>query len=246
MSTSTDQPRDVVFVDVETSGKDPRRHRAWEVAAWNITTGHRCEFFVHIPDMSKFLGGADPIALRIGKFLDRYPFDETAPSAQDTNVAIADFRDVLFGRRPMSRVDIDLWPAPVILGSNPGFDIAFLKALYLDTRQPDPETAKDWHYHPIDLGSYAAGVLGVELGTQSLSAATVAEMCGLEPGGHSAGGDVTSGGRAYLLLREAARAAARGDASTPSEWLAQYRSHPCAHMIEREFGTIPEVVSTTS
>jgi hypothetical protein len=86
------------------------------------------------------------------------------------------------------------------------------------TRDGQWPYAEPWHHHPIDLGSYAAGVLGIELGTRSLSAESVARMCGVEPGGHAAGRDVTSGGAAYLLLREAAQNI------RPGEWLAEWRA----------------------
>jgi hypothetical protein len=206
------EPRNVVFLDVETNGRYVERgHEAWEVAWWNLTTGHRDEFFVNIPDVPAFMGRAEPIALRVGKFLDRYPFDDTAPSKADTESAMITMYE---GIRPDRS-----GPAPVLLGSNPGFDAGFLAALARRfALEPEP-----FHYHPIDLGSYAAGVLGRELGTESLSAASVARMCGLDPGGHSAGGDVTSGGAAYLLLRQAARVARHDGEQSAAAWLTEWR-----------------------
>ncbi len=197
--------RDVVFLDVETNGRDPERHVAWEVAAWNLTTGHRCEFVTHLPDLPYFLGSAEPVALRVNRFLDRYPLDETAPSHEDTEGAIGNLCDVLDGGR--NRTLAEARPClPVIVGSNPGFDIAFTTKLLVgygfDVTRRGFER---WHYHPIDLGAYAAGVLGVEPGTSSLSARQVAEWCGVAPGDHSAGGDVTSGGVSFERLAETAR-----------------------------------------
>jgi hypothetical protein len=207
-------PRDVVFLDSETNGLDPRVHEAWEVAAWNLTTGHRCEFFVNIGDVAAFMGRSEPKALRVGRFLDRYPLDD-APTREDTRAALDGLCDVLDGGREVNLRDPR--PAPVILGSKPTFDMDFVGNLMRTYNYPPGVVAKLWHHHPIDLGSYAAGVLGRELGTESLSAEAVARMCGVEPGGHSAGGDVTSGGACYLLLRQAARNI------RPGEWLEEWR-----------------------
>jgi hypothetical protein len=220
----TTPPRDIVFLDVETNGRYVERgHVAWDVAAWNLTTGHRVQFFTHIPDMARFLGTSEPKALKVSGFLDRYPLDGPCPTAQHTRDGVAALREVLDGGREGNRAEMLAIPAPVIVGSKPTFDMGFVRALAIANRHPDPEADGGpwWHHHPIDLGAYAAGVLAVEPGTESLSAESVARLCHVEPGGHSAAGDVTSGGRCFLLLREVARlsrfAAAPG---TPRDTLA--------------------------
>jgi len=208
-----DQPiRDIVFVDTETNGLDDRMHDAWDVAAWNLTTGHRIQFFADIPDMSTFLARSDPKALRVNRFLDRYPLDGPCPTYRETTSQIEAFREVLSGGRVGTRAEMDALPLPVLVGSKPSFDEGFLRRLFVRHKFSDPAHAKtaEWHHHPIDLGAYAAGVIGVEPGTTSLSARAVATYCGIPVGDHSADGDVTSGGRAFLLLREAARRGAQG------------------------------------
>lgn len=234
--------RDVVFVDCETGGLDPAGHEAWEVAWWNLTTGHRNEFFVYVGDVAEFMGRSEPKALRVGRFLDRYPLDDL-PTFEDTSDALADFRAGLTGRREMPAAEWPNHPAPVILGSKPTFDMDFLTNLFVAHRFPDPRQLPVWHHHPIDLGSYAAGVLGIELGTCSLSAESVAKLVGVKPGQHSAMGDVLSGGRAYLLLRAAAQAAAERAVPTASEWLAEFgaSSYPDESGIEVALGVIPDV-----
>lgn len=238
MSTTQQPARPVVMLDVETSGRYVERgHGAWEVAWWNLTTGVRAEFMVWIENVSKYLAAAELEALRVSRFIDRWQ----CPTARGATV------DALWDMLT------EWWPQnlgpdarPVILGSKPTFDMGFVAKLIKDfgiakqTRDGQWPYAEPWHHHPIDLGSYAAGVLGVPLGTQSLSAESVARMVGVKPGGHSAMGDVLSGGRAYLLLREAVRVAGTG-AMTARAWLDQYdaASLSVESVIEAEFG--PEV-----
>lgn len=207
--------RDVVFLDCETNGRYVERgHVAWDVAAWNLTTGHRVQFFVHIPDMSRFLGTAEPIALRVSRFLDRYPLDGPCPGHEDTAAGLDALRDVLDGGRDLTSAAWHDHPRPVLVGSKPTFDMGFIGSLAQRYGHPDPNESDHlpwWHHHPIDLGAYAAGVLGIEPGTSSLSAESVARLCGIEPGGHTAEGDVTSGGACFLTLREVARRGAGPD-----------------------------------
>lgn len=208
----TDHPtRDVVFLDCETNGLDPDRHVAWDIAAWNLTTGHRAQFFAHIPDVSRFLATAEVKALRVNRFLDRYPWD-ACPSHEDTEAGLGSLRDVLDGGRTLTGPQFRDHPRPVVVGSKPTFDQEFVARLARDYGYSDPNGADLpwWHYHPVDLGAYAAGVAGIEPGTSSLSAREVAALCGVDTPDHSAAGDVTSGGRAFLLLREAARRGAQG------------------------------------
>jgi hypothetical protein len=216
--------RDVVFLDVETNGLDPRRHEAWDVAAWNLSTGHRCEFFTWLPDVSGFLAAADVKALRVSRFLDRYPWD-ACPGRQDTETALAAMGGLLYvfdGGRSMSAAESRDHPAPIVVGSKPTFDMEFTSRLLARYDMPDTP----WHHHPIDLGTYAAGVVGIEPGTSSLSAENVARLCHVEPGGHAAAADVTSGGRAFLLLREAARLVNHGDKIlSATEYLADHAAH---------------------
>lgn len=232
------QPRDVVFLDCETSGLDPRVHVAWDVAAWNLTTGHRVQFFAAIPDMSRFLGTADPKALRVNRFLDRYPLDGPCPGKAETTRGLSDLLDVLDGGRGTLLADEDPPPAPIIIGSKPTFDMDFVGNLAATYDYPD--TA--WHHHPLDIGSYCAGVLGIAVGTQSLSAGSVARLCRVAPGDHSAEGDVTSGGRSYLLLREAARRA-RDGGGPAAEFLARTPLVDPPEMIEAELLRSPLIVT---
>jgi hypothetical protein len=205
-----------VFVDVETNGLDPRVHDAWEVAWWNITTGTRGYFLPYIPEPSRFLAVADRKALRVSRFIDRWD-DLTTPGhpsyrgygRRDTEDAIGQFiTDTVPGDWRTHGGPAESLPR--LIASKPEFDMAFLSKLF---RASDVAGGEQWYHHGIDLGSYAAGVLGLDIldGKQSLSAAAVAELCGVDPGDHTAEGDVTSGVRCVLLLREAAaQAQARG------------------------------------
>jgi hypothetical protein len=201
--------RDEVFIDCETNGVDLDRHDAWELAWWNLTTGHRGAGQLYIPDVCAFLAagvtigprGVDLAGLRVSRFVERFTAPDRASSAALLRKFIADTntrRDPVTGEAVL----------PLIIGSKPTFDQDFvtkaLGAFHLESDGFDP-TAGWGHHHPLDLGSYALGVLGRRPGSGSFSAASVAGMVGLPEGGHTAEHDVTSGGRAYLLLREAAR-----------------------------------------
>lgn len=246
--TGAKPTRDVVFLDVETNGRYVERgHVAWDVAAWNLTTGHRTQFFTHIPDMSRFLGTAEPVALRVSRFLDRYPLDGPCPGATETRAALDSLRLLFDGGRRMTRAEMLTHPRPIVVGSKPTFDMGFVGPLAVTHRLADPNGDLDpwWHHHPLDLGPYAAGVLGIEPGTSSLSAASVARLCGVEPGDHSAEGDVTSGGRCFLLLREAAREVASGKVVTAAEWIHDATAHGLVEeQIEVELLRRPSAVAS--
>jgi hypothetical protein len=145
--------RQVVFLDCETSGVEDQ-HEAWDIAWWNLTTNDRGQFFAHIPDMREFLGNAEIAALRVNRFVDRYPLDP-APTESTTGVGLA---DMYYSLCPPWRDGVQP-PLPVIIGSKPTFDQYYVgKILARFGFIP----RKVWHHHPIDLGAYAAGVLGIE------------------------------------------------------------------------------------
>jgi len=139
----------IAFVDTETSGLDPRRHAAWEIAVIRREDGYDAEHLwqVRIP-----LDTADPDALDIGKYHTRFAVRdgwdaaEMSPARGDAFINLTlpeflfDLQDALHGT--------------VMVGSNPAFDDAFLKKLLQANGR-----RIGWHYRPVDIATLAAGYL---------------------------------------------------------------------------------------
>jgi DNA polymerase III epsilon subunit-like protein len=127
--------RQIIVVDVETTGLDPSKHVVVEVS-WCYLAAHGCRTFIPKHDVSKALGGAEVIALQINRYLDRI-----AGVQQDDYYAET---DALFAALEGN----------TLAGSNPAFDAAFLKTI------ADPSRGHGlWHHRLLDLAPYAAGVL---------------------------------------------------------------------------------------
>lgn len=130
------------FIDTETTSLRPDR-RAWEVAV--ITRdidGQDTEYtwFVTADDLN--LGNADLRALHVGGFYQRHPAAAPAP------VAVAlDEEHVLREVEALTR-------GTTIVGAVPDFD-----ADVLGRRMRRHDLCPSWHYHLVDVETYAAGRL---------------------------------------------------------------------------------------
>lgn len=123
-----------VAVDVETTGLVPGVHHVWEVAAVE-DTGR--EHVWLIDDVN--VKSADPGALQVGRFYDRWamsvPRDRHAGHAVAAQLAT-------------------LTAGAHLVAVNPAFDAAHLdKLLRAHNRAPA------WHYHLVDVGAMAYGWL---------------------------------------------------------------------------------------
>lgn len=170
-----DWPRPLVVVDVETNGLNRKRHCAVEVAWWNLHTDERGSF-VPIHNVSKVLARADVRALRLNRYIDRL-----AEAKQDVDYV------------ELNRLHDQLVDATLV-GSNPGFDAAFLAAMF---RRGGRLNVEPWHYRLFDVVPYAAGALGWDnlMGLRAL--------CGelhVDLPDHSAEADVTATGQCLLAL----------------------------------------------
>ncbi|RKN61904.1 hypothetical protein D7231_32040 [Streptomyces klenkii] len=142
----------LAFVDCETTGLDPRRHEAWEIAVIRRETdGTETEHLWQARLGADELSLADPRALKIGRYRER------RIAIPDDHAAVALRLGGLPGCRWLrdgeleGELDAALRGA-VVVGSNPGFDVAFLAV----TLGAEPDNAP-WHYRPVDIATLAAG-----------------------------------------------------------------------------------------
>jgi len=117
----------LVFLDTETTGLDPARHSVWEIA-YAVDDGPILSSFV-----SHSTEGADPKALRLNGYLDRFGGEPFLG---------LDFEAVL-------REALD---GATLVGANPSFDAAFLQARW---------RYRPWKYRLLDVEAYAMPALGL-------------------------------------------------------------------------------------
>jgi DNA polymerase III epsilon subunit-like protein len=173
----------IAFVDVETLGLDPIRHAVWEVAVIRREAdGTENEYLWQIRPTAAELAVADPDALRIGRFDERFAVPATAPAADMLAVPVVplDYLDMA------GRIFKTLSGA-VMVGSNPHFDASFLHRLLQTGQVP-------WHYRPVDIATMAAVHVGPDAaGPLPWSSRAVSRAVGVEPPGpdeaHTALGD---------------------------------------------------------
>lgn len=136
----------LAFLDLETTHLSPAVGQLWEIGLiiregdlWDV------EYLWQVrPDLT----GADPKALQIGRFHERF----AVPDSWEA-VCFEDGRPTFRLTLPELLFDLqDLLRDAVIVGSNPGFDVAFLTALLQRHGRKLP-----WHYRPIDVATLAAG-----------------------------------------------------------------------------------------
>lgn len=138
----------LAFVDTETTHLDAELGDAWEVAVilrdFDDNTPTDTEYAWQIrPDLAT----ADPEALKIGRYLERF----AVPSHAEAAWTGYEDGPVL----PMRRAEVtdairNVLSGAVLVGSNPGFDDRFLRKLL------GPGSAQ-WHYRPVDIATLAAG-----------------------------------------------------------------------------------------
>lgn len=163
----------IVVVDVETNGLDVAKHQVVEAAWWNLDTGERDDF-IPTHSVSHVLSNAELKALQVNRYVDRI----ADRAGEDSTAAEKTMLQALDGA--------------TLLGSNVQFDAAMLTKLL---------GASPWHYRLWEIGSYAAGVLGLDHipGLWELT-----QLYGLPENDHTAAGDVTLTGQVFQRLRKTA------------------------------------------
>lgn len=120
-----------VFLDTETTGLDPAKHQIWE-AAYAVGLDGPVQHGMLTHDAST----ADPAAMHLNKYLDRTAGQNDILAALKFEGA---FKTALQGA--------------TLVGANPAFDAAFLKARWGDT---------PWHYRLLDVEAFAMPILGFD------------------------------------------------------------------------------------
>lgn len=178
----------LTFVDTETTHLDPRHGDAWEIAVIRRNEdGVDTEYLWQVrPDLAT----ADPESLKIGRFEERFAildgwdaievFPSGPPMREQLPEMLFDLQEALKGG--------------VLIGSNPGFDVAFLTKLLQAHGRKLP-----WHYRPIDIATLAAGFMWAQepelmaKDTKPISSRWLSRQVGVEPPGddvaHTALGD---------------------------------------------------------
>lgn len=160
---------DLVFLDTETTGLDPALHQIWEIA-WAIDDGP-----IESRVVTHSLQTADPKALEINGYWERIDAWSINTRADHTLRAILD--------------------GATIVGSNPAFDAAFLRARW---------GVAPWHHRLIGVETMAMQEFGWDRpkGLKDVAGALRAINYDIPEPDHSAAGDVRTLRATYLALRD--------------------------------------------
>lgn len=152
--TKSNDVRDLIVVDVETTGLDIDTHWVLEVAAVNVTTGQELYFVPALPTGA--LDAADGKAMKINGYFARDVYAHRL-STEAANKYWRQLWDMLSGN--------------TLAGSNPTFDAAMMNKAALWSTMPDGRYSSEpkpdqlnpspWHHRLADLSAYAAGALGI-------------------------------------------------------------------------------------
>lgn len=195
------------FMDTETTSLDTRTREAWEVGIIRREpdgTEERWSAFVDLahPEL------ADRTSLKIGRFYDRYPGYTTDPEKRkiQTQTGVIHRPKLPLSRREAAK-EIEWRTRDAhIIGAVPSFDCSTLERLLWE----EGVVPAGWHYHLIDVESYAAGLLGLEPPYKHDDILAAFGITYDESLRHTALGDAEMDMRLYDAVREA-----RADVTLP-------------------------------
>jgi DNA polymerase III epsilon subunit-like protein len=170
--------KECICIDLETAGLNPTLHEVVEVSWWCLDTGER-DTFVPSHSLEHFEGAA----LDLNGYYERGLWQQS--QWDEDGEALRRFHAALTGR--------------LIVGSNPGFDVSFLKPLFTRNGLGLAPLA----YHPLDVPTYACGVLGRPIADR-VGLTQLARILGVAPGDHSAAEDVRACGECLIELQNRA------------------------------------------
>ncbi|ASR85358.1 DnaQ-like DNA polymerase III subunit [Mycobacterium phage Tierra] len=183
--------KQLIVVDLETTGLDYDTALPVEVGLLNVDTGESLYFVPHIT--VEQLAAADPKAMEINGYYERGLYRE-ALTEQQTAVAWGEVQDWLRGN--------------TFAGSNPAFDSTIVARQRVTYSMPfSPLTVgRVWHHRLADLAAYAAGKLNIDP-TELEGLDAVAERLGVPVvNRHSAIGDAAATAFCFDMLRHTAAA----------------------------------------
>lgn len=157
----------LVYLDCETTGLDPDLHEVWEIA-YAVDDGP-----VNSGCVMHNAVGADPEALRLNRYFDRFNGDDY-------------FHDAL-------RFEFDVRQAltgATVVAANPSFDTAMLRARW---------GCELWHHRKIDIETFALPLLGLKQG-RPRGLADIAAALHIQAPDHTAAGDVYTLRECYRAL----------------------------------------------
>ncbi|WP_116051914.1 exonuclease domain-containing protein [Amycolatopsis palatopharyngis] len=168
--------RQIVVVDVESTGLDFALHVPVEIAWMNLTTGEWGCFVPHHTDLD--LRTAEAKALEVNDYRERL-----AHLPRDKGQRLGELHEQLLGN--------------TLAGSNPRFDSLMLRVAF--TRQW-LSPLEPWHHRLLDLSAYAAGVLGIPPSELPGLAAVCALLAVENTAPHTAMGDVEATAECFRRL----------------------------------------------
>lgn len=147
---TTSKPRPLAFVDTETTGLDPRKHDAWEIAI--ILRRPGVMDLEYLFQLRTSLVNADPKALEINRREQRFavPDGEFAVELPTAHRTMA----VPHTEATLMHSLMDILDGAHLVGSNPAFDDRFLTKLFNEAGLPPR-----WHYRTVDIAALAVGHL---------------------------------------------------------------------------------------
>lgn len=154
----------LVFLDTETTGLDPDKHEVWEVGLIVRDEGGDKEYhwFAQVD-----LKAAEPIALNVGGFFDRYD----ASTAIHPSQLAEELGHIIPARAHL-------------VGNVVSFDEERLRRLLQREGVKPP-----WHYHLVDVESMIAGKLGLAPPWESDDLSAAIGVAVTEDDRHTALGD---------------------------------------------------------
>ncbi len=170
-------PRELVIVDVETTGLEP--HDICVEVGWHdLRTGEHGGF-VPSHDVAWVLENAHPKALEVNGYRERL-----VEAKQDDGSELHRLHHRLRGQS--------------LGGSNVRTDAAHMARMFVAA---EGLVREPWHYHLAELSSYACGVLGLPI-TEPPGLWTCCELLGVEPEGdvHTAQGGASATARCFTAL----------------------------------------------
>ena len=168
--------RQLIVVDLETTGLDSLDHRILEVAAINTATNEVMHFVPSIEPVD--LGRADGYAMQVNRYYERGAWKMML--TEDATLE-------QYGRL------LEMLRGNTFAGCNPTFDSQFL----IDTA---PNFDPVWHHRLADLAAYAAGALGIAP-NELVGLGDICERLDVDPGvAHSALDDAKATAECFRRL----------------------------------------------